>query len=398
MEKKLNFVLFDDSNRNELLPLTFTKPVSQLRIGITTLHEKWELLLGSACSSLTADYLSGKYQAVIQNDNLFINAAVIPDEGLIKAILSLDMGEMLKNNDTLIAYRSTSPATEDHDKLFRSSDYKNEVIAIKNTWDLFRLNDRVLREDFKRLTLKRKSQVLSTTNKVLGESNIFVEEGVKCECAVINAETGPVYLGRDAEVMEGALIRGPFALCEYSTLKMGAKIYGATTIGPYCKVGGEINNCVISAYSNKAHDGFLGNAVIGEWCNLGADSNNSNLKNTYAVVKLWSYTKERFVDTGLQFCGLIMDDHSKCGINTMFNTGTVVGVCANIFGAGFPRNFIPSFTWGGPGGVITHKPDVALKTAREVMARRNIELTMADEVILCKVFELTKKYRKQEGE
>lgn len=393
MEKKLNLVLFDDINRNELLPLTFTKPVSELRIGIDTLREKWEHWLGSSCSFLTAEYLSGKFQLILKDDNLFINAAVIPDDCLRDAVLSLKQGELIRKNEVVIAYRSSSPAPENFDNFFHTSEYKNEVLIIRNTWDLFSLNDRVLRDDFRRITFNRKSQKLSSTNQVLGGPEIFLEEGVRCECAVINAETGPVYLGKDAEVMEGALIRGPFALCEQSTLKMGAKIYGATTIGPFCKVGGEVNNCIFSAYSNKAHDGFLGNTVIGEWCNLGADSNNSNLKNTYAKVKLWSYTQERFVDTGLKFCGLIMGDHTKCSINTMFNTGTVVGVSANIFGAGFPRNFIPSFSWGGTSGTTIFKPEMALTTAREVMARRNVELTKTDEDILMNVFEQTKKYR-----
>ncbi|MGB1307109.1 MAG: glucose-1-phosphate thymidylyltransferase, partial [Flavobacteriales bacterium] len=216
----------------------------------------------------------------------------------------------------------------------------------------------------------------------------------KVEHAILNASTGPIYVGKDAEIMEGSIVRGPLAMCENSVLKMGAKIYGATTLGPYCKVGGEVNNSVLLGYSNKGHDGFLGNSVLGEWCNLGADTNNSNLKNNYAEVKLWSYQSERFVNTGLQFCGLIMGDHSKCGINTMFNTGTVVGVSANVFGAGFPRNFVSSFSWGGSAGYMTYRLNKVFEVAEKVMQRRAIEFNQVEKDILTEVFELTKSYRK----
>ena len=257
------------------------------------------------------------------------------------------------------------------------------------------MNQKVIRDDFQRIVKNRKSKNLSDTNKILGAENVFVEEGVKCECAIINATTGPIYVGSEVEIMEGSIIRGPLALCNNAMLKLGAKIYGATTIGPYCKVGGEVYNSIFTGFSSKAHDGFLGNAILGEWCNLGADTNNSNLKNNYASVKLWSYPDEHFIDTGLQFCGLIMGDHSKCGINTMFNTGTVVGVSANIYGAGFPRNFIPSFAWGGPGGFITYKPEKAFETASIAMGRRGKTLTDEDKSILLKVYELSEKYRKK---
>jgi UDP-N-acetylglucosamine diphosphorylase/glucosamine-1-phosphate N-acetyltransferase len=243
------------------------------------------------------------------------------------------------------------------------------------------------------LTNGRKSQAISQTNTIIGRENIFIEPGAKIEAAIINASYGPVYIGYDAEIMEGAIVRGPLAMCEHSTLKMGAKIYGATTIGPYCKVGGEVNNSVFTGYSNKAHDGFLGNSVLGEWCNLGADSNNSNLKNNYATVKLFNYPASRFIDTKLQFCGLFMGDHSKCAINTMFNTGTVVGVSTNIFGSGFPRNFVPSFSWGGAAGFMVYKVDKAIETAEIVFGRRNMEFSDDDKEIFQKVFELTEKYR-----
>jgi UDP-N-acetylglucosamine diphosphorylase/glucosamine-1-phosphate N-acetyltransferase len=264
---------------------------------------------------------------------------------------------------------------------------------VLHPWDIFRLNGLAIESDFDLITKGRKSQPISNTNKVLNAERVFVEEGAVVECAVLNAQTGPIYIGVNAEVMEGSLIRGPFALCEGATLKLGAKIYGPTTIGPYSKAGGEINNSVIFGNSNKAHDGFLGNSVIGEWCNLGADSNTSNLKNNYTNVKLWNYIKQGFVDTGLQFCGLIMGDHSKCGINTMFNTGTVVGVSANIFGDGFPRNFIPSFSWGGAQGFTLYKTEKAFETAQKVLARRGQELNKVEVDILTHVFKLTAGYR-----
>jgi len=397
MEKQVNTILFDDNNRNNLLPLTFTRPVSELRVGITTIKEKWELLLHTKCSHLTIDYLAGKYPMELKADNLFVNAAIIPDERLVQDIIKLHPDELLKYHDLTIACRSFQPvkiSQTSRESSFRTIEYNGEIICIEHTWDIFEKNDKVIRDDFSRITKGRKSKKLSASNTILGEENVFVEEGAKCECAIINAATGPVYIGHDVVIMEGALIRGPLALCDHAVLKMGAKIYGATTIGPHCRVGGEVHNSVFTGFSSKAHDGFLGNAVLGEWCNLGADSNNSNLKNNYALVKLWSYTEEHFIDTGLQFCGLIMGDHSKCAINTMFNTGTVVGVSANIYGSGFPRNFIPSFSWGGPGKLILYKPEKAFETAQIAMARRGIVLTDEDKSILLKVFELTEKYRK----
>src|SRR5690606_24924204 len=251
-----------------------------------------------------------------------------------------------------------------------------------------------LEDDFELLTDGRRSQPIPATNNIINGQNIFIEEGAKLEFVTLNASFGPIYIGKDAEIMEGSIIRGPFALCEHATVKLGAKIYGPTTVGPHSKVGGEVNNSVIFGYSNKGHDGFMGNSVLGEWCNLGADTNNSNLKNNYAEVRLWDYNTESFARTGLQFCGLMMGDHSKCGINTMFNTGTVVGVSANIFGSGFPRNFIPSYSWGGAAGMTTFKTDKAFEVAREVMKRRNLEFTEQDEKIMEHVFEITAKYRR----
>ncbi|MBA7683611.1 hypothetical protein ES703_91983 [subsurface metagenome] len=392
-----NFIFFDDHNRENLLPLTFTRPVVDFRVGITTIKEKWESLGVVSCSYHTVDYLSKKFPMNLNKDNLFVNSCLIPDRKLIERIISLNPGEVLQHNDFVLAYRASEPIPANllKDNSKKTIEYHGTFLCIRNPWDIFTLNDTVLREDYLHITAGRKSQPISNTNRVLGEGHLFIEEGAKVECATINTITGPVYIGSDAEVMEGSLIRGPFALCRHSTLKMGAKIYGATSIGPYCKVGGEVNNSVFFSYSNKAHDGFLGNSVIGEWCNLGADTNNSNLKNNYVPVKLWNYIKSGFIDTGFQFCGLIMGDHSKCGISTMFNTGTVVGVSANIFGPGFPRNFVPSYSWGGSGGFMVYKTNKALKTAEIVMKRRNISLTEVDIEILNHIFEQTKKYRKE---
>ncbi|HDP76543.1 MAG TPA: glucose-1-phosphate thymidylyltransferase [Bacteroidales bacterium] len=389
-------VLFDDQRRDDLLPLTFTRPVAEVRLGILTISQKWSMLTGAAVYYLTQDYLQAKYpNAPMGNPVLLINGGVCPDMELIEKVNSLRLNEAIVKDDTVIAAMlnstaDTLPAIGLYEKTI---EYKGDILEVKYPWDIFRYNGEALVRDYTLITRGRKSQPISTTNTVLNPENVFIEEGARVECAILNAETGPIYIGKDAEVMEGSMVRGPFALCKHSTLKMGAKIYGPTTVGPHCKVGGEVNNSVFFAFSNKAHDGFIGNSVIGEWCNLGADTNNSNLKNNYASVKLWSYREKGFVDTGLQFCGLIMGDHSKCGINTMFNTGTVVGVSANIFGEGFPRNFIPCFSWGGAAGFTTYQPEKAFETARIMMSRRELPFTDIDKDILLKVFELTQLYR-----
>jgi UDP-N-acetylglucosamine diphosphorylase/glucosamine-1-phosphate N-acetyltransferase len=385
-----NLVFFDNLSWQKLLPLTFTKPASELRVGITTIREKW-MQYAMSVSWKTQDYLSEKYKLVLSDDNYFVSAQLIPTPELVAAIANLTTGQALFKNSQLLAFRSGSYNIDDFDNQL---EYAHTVIAIENTWDIFEKNDEILRLDFNRLTKNRTSASLSKSNNVVGAEDIFVEPGAKVEFATLDASGGPIYIGKDAEIMAGSLIQGPLALCEHATIKMGAKIYGATTIGPWSKAAGEIQNSVITGYSNKGHDGYLGNAVLGEWCNVGADSNNSNLKNNYAKVKLWSYEAERFVNTGLQFCGLIMGDHSKCGINTMFNTGTVIGVSANIFGSGFPRNFIPSFSWGGAGGFSLYTLNKAIETAEIVMARRKIQLSTEDKSILKQVFHLTEKYRK----
>lgn len=383
----MNYILFDDS-REDLLPLTFTRPVSQIRVGILTITEKWEKYLNTKCSFSTEDYLQHKFLLNTAKDNYWINGSICPNAELVKAINSLEENQCLKQNDTVIAYRSELNIPN------FTLEFEGNFVQIKQLWHIFEYNDICIKSDFELLTEGRKSQEISETNAYSNPDNIFIEDGAKVEHAILNASSGPIYVGKNAEIMEGSIVRGPLAMCENSVLKLGAKIYGATTLGPYCKVGGEVNNSVLMGYSNKGHDGFLGNSVLGEWCNLGADTNNSNLKNNYADVKLWNYSSQRFTNSGLQFCGLIMADHSKCGINTMFNTGTVVGVSANIFGAGFPRNFVSSFSWGGSSGYMTYKLDKVFEVAEKVMQRRSVEFDQIEKDILSTVFELTKSYRK----
>ncbi|SDC41009.1 GlmU family protein [Williamwhitmania taraxaci] len=387
-----NLVLFD--NRHiDLLPLTFTRPVAEIRVGILTITQKWERFLGASASYATQDYLQPKFPLILKEDNLLVSGNVLPEELLITQIKLLEVGAGFKWQGEIVCVRlnelDARRFLNGEVDFVTMRNLDAEPITINRPYDIFRLNGVALELDFKQVTKGRKSGTLSASNRVVAPENIFVEEGAIVECAIINASTGPVYIGADAEIMEGAIVRGPFALCEHSVLKMGAKIYGPTTIGPYSKVGGEVSNSVIFGMSNKAHDGFLGNSVLGEWCNLGADTNNSNLKNNYEEVKLWSYREDHFVKTGLQFCGLIMGDHSKCGINTMFNTGTVVGVSANIYGDGFPRNFIPSFSWGGAASMIDYRIDKALQTAERVWARRGIELSQVDQDILLHIYNNT---------
>ena len=390
----MNYILFDGSARNQLLPFTYTRPVADIRVGILTIREKWEKMLGFTTSTVTEDYLIDKFPMIELEQNIFINASVLPNEDLVSLIQNLSENKALFIDDEPLAFF----AKEDQEIDFETFDVlpytSDDILRIENTWDIFKLNGEAIKRDFKLLTTDRESQLVPEMTIAFNKDQIFIEEGAVLPLCSLNANDGPIYIGKDSEIMEGSMIRGPFALCENATIKMGAKIYGATTIGPHSKVGGEVNNCVIFGYSNKGHDGFLGNSVLGEWCNIGADTNNSNLKNNYAEVRLWNYETEGFAKTGLQFCGLMMGDHSKCGINTMFNTGTVVGVSANIFGSGFPRNFIPSFSWGGSAGMITYKTNKAFEVSKVVMSRRDIAFTEVDIQILEHIFKETSKWRK----
>ncbi|MFT5216879.1 MAG: UDP-N-acetylglucosamine diphosphorylase/glucosamine-1-phosphate N-acetyltransferase [Glaciecola sp.] len=390
----MNYILFDGPSRNNLLPFTYTRPVADIRIGILTIREKWEHFLGATTTTITEDYLSEKFPMVEMEQNVMINASFCPSKKLIELVKNLKENQAIFLDEDVIAFYALESQDDIDFDSFEAIEFEGEFLKVEQTWDIFSKNGEAIKNDFELLTNERESQVIPKSVNVINAKNIFIEEGAKLEFVTLNASSGPIYIGKDTEIMEGSLIRGPFALCKHSTVKLGAKIYGPTTIGPYSKVGGEVNNSVLFGYSNKGHDGFLGNSVLGEWCNLGADTNISNLKNNYAEVRLWDYNTEGFARTGLQFCGLMMGDHSKCGINTMFNTGTVVGVSANIFGSGFPRNFIPSFSWGGNGGFTTYLTKKAFEVAEIVMSRREIEFTEQDAAILEYVFEETKKFRR----
>ena len=390
--KQMNYILFDGDVRNALLPFTYTKPVADIRVGILTIREKWEKHLGLTTTTVTEEYLEVKYPMIELEANVLINSSYLPTEKLVDMVKNLSKNEAIFKDEDVIAFYSEENQEVNFDD-FKQIDYADELLQIKNTWDIFAKNAEAIQADFDLITDGRTSAKIPDTVNCVNKENIFIEEGAKLTFATLNATDGPIYIGENSEIMEGVVVRGALAMCENSVLKLGAKIYGATTLGPFCKVGGEVNNSVLMGYSNKGHDGFLGNSVIGEWCNLGADTNNSNLKNNYAEVKLWSYKKGGFAKTGLQFCGLMMGDHSKCGINTMFNTGTVIGVSANIFGSGFPRNFVPSFSWGGASGFTEYKTNKVFEVAKVVMSRRNEVFDEKEQAILEHVFEETSQYR-----
>ena len=389
----MNYILFDGETRNSLLPFTYTRPVAEIRIGILTLREKWEKHLGLTTTTITEEYLEAKYPMVEMEENIMINASFLPTKELVAQIKNLKANEAIFKGDDVIAFFTTDSQEEINFEAYQQYDFDEELLQVKNTWDIFSMNDKAIQQDFDLLTEARTSQPIPAGVQAVNPENIFIEEGAKLTFATLNATDGPIYIGENAEIMEGVVVRGALAMCENSVLKLGAKVYGATTIGPFCKVGGEVNNSVLFGYSSKGHDGFLGNSVIGEWCNLGADTNNSNLKNNYAPVKLWDYNTGRFAKTGHQFCGLMMGDHSKCGINTMFNTGTVIGVSVNIFGSGFPRNFVPSFSWGGASGFTEYKTNKVFEVAKVVMQRRGITFDVKDQAILEHVFAATSSYR-----
>lgn len=372
-----------------MLPLTFTRPVSELTIGFGTIKEKWEKLLPGSYSYSTIDYLSELFPISSEIKNsLVIMSNILPSNEMVEAINALVPGDLLTLSDgTPIAMCGFDNPTEaTNTKIF-----DKQAIVLRHTYDIFLNNDKAIKADFENATSSTKSLTISSTNTIIGNPDmVFIAEGATAEGVIFNTKNGPIYIDADAEVMEGSCLRGPIYIGKHATVNMATKIYGATTIGTHCKVGGEINNVVMHPYSNKAHDGFLGNSVIGSWCNLGAGCVASNLKNDYTEIKLWDYQSRRFMRTGLQFCGLIMGDHSKAGINTMFNTATVVGVGVNIHGTGFPRNFVASFSEGSAG---TGFSDVALNKffsiAERMMARRNITLTEPMRHLYTALFELT---------
>lgn len=399
-----NIILFDTDARNHLLPLTATRPMGEMRVGILTLREKWERRLRGSASYITQEYLQEKYPIHIEDENLIINGGVIPTPAICRRIEALGLNEALLLNGELIAARLNEAqfesliGEEEVDELQgQELEAGIPLIQITNLWQLTRLNEQALKEDFTLLTQGKNSKPISDTNRIIGPiENLFLEDGVKIEACTINLNAGPIYIGSNTEVMEGSMLRGPIAIGPDCIVKMGAKIYGPCSFGPGCRMGGEITRSIFFANTNKAHDGYLGDSVLGEWCNLGADTNNSNLKNNYSEVKLWDYETERFEKTGQQFVGLIMGDHSKCAINTMFNTGTIVGAFANVYGAGFPRNFIPDFSWGGPDGYRTYKFADACETASIVMSRRGQTFNDLEKAILYHIYDRTAKFRSWE--
>jgi UDP-N-acetylglucosamine diphosphorylase/glucosamine-1-phosphate N-acetyltransferase len=394
MSKHFNTILFDGPERSQLLPFTYIRPVAELRIGIDTLREKWEAFLGQECSFATQNYLSSKYPLHNADLNYFINPTYIPTRSLAIQVKNLKENQVLIFDSNPVAFCTTNSILPSDTSGFNEIDVEQELIQIKNCSDLFVHNAEVLVEDFKRLTKDRMSQVLGDTNRVINPEQVFVEPGARVSCAILNASEGPIYIGADAQIMEGSMLRGPLAICENSVVKMGAKIYGGTTIGPNAKVGGELNNVLFLGNSNKGHDGFLGNAVIGEWCNIGAATDASNLKNNYSKIRIWNYITENFAKTELQFCGLLMGDYSRCGIHSMFNTATLIGVNSNVFGTGFPRTFIPSYSYGGAQGFQTYAFAKAMESNNAMMERKGSKLTDHDIQILETIFDTTAVWRK----
>jgi UDP-N-acetylglucosamine diphosphorylase/glucosamine-1-phosphate N-acetyltransferase len=391
----MSYILFDDVARKSLKPFTYIRPVCDIRIGILTIREKWEKYLGETTSTLTEDYLSNKFPIIFADSMTLINGSVCPTPKLVQAVKNLSVNQVLVCNDNIIAMSKTREDFISEGDDIEKIEVEEDFIKLNNVWDIYVYNDRAIREDFELITKGRKSQTISSTNNLINPENIFVEEGASIEYATLNAKNGPIYIGKNAEIMEGAVVRGPFAMGEHAVLKLNAKIYGGTTIGPYAKVGGELDSVVIFGYSNKAHDGFIGHSVIGEWCNLGADTNASNLKNTYDEVRLYDIEKSTFVPTGQVFCGTIFGDHSKCGINVMFNTGTVVGISSNIYGAGYQRNFIPSFAWGGTNtGLKLYQLEKAIEVNERMMQRRGLVMSEEDKKILQHIFNQTLKNKK----
>ena len=405
----MNYILFDDDTALNMRPLSYTRPVADFLLGMSTIRQKWESHLNAETSSLTASYLKNHFPIRIGLDNLLINGSVIPSSELARELLKLESGSKLVHKKQLIGLRMPEDQLRrilaskevfeigDFERILQKTDFRNVSSAYlpvmaENVYDIFGLNEDVFRKDYDRLSEDRKSVKPDSTTTILGDE-VFLEEGSKVRGCILNSETGPIYISKGAEIMEGSVIRGPFYLGENSTVKMGAKIYGATSIGKYCKVGGELNNVVMFDYSNKGHDGFLGNSVIGSWCNLGADTNCSNLKNNYGIVKMWDYNANDFSETNRQFCGMVMGDHSKTGINTMINTGTVMGVSSNVFGGGFPPKFIPSFCWGGNDGFEEYDLKKAEETARKMMERRDLNFSANEEVLFQKIASLSNPYR-----
>ncbi|POY37779.1 glucose-1-phosphate thymidylyltransferase [Solitalea longa] len=388
-----NYILFDDKTiRRQLLPLTFTRPIADLRIGIFTIRQKWETLLKQQLSTFTEDYLQEKFPLILEEDNVFINGAIIPNDLLVKHIQQLKPGECIGHNELLIAAFVTKEQFASFNFTSIFDNYSEDFYSLRFPEDIFQFNDKAIRDDFKRLTANKNSQRFPTEAHILG-NELFIEEGAKVGFAYINTQTGPVYIGKNAEIMEGAMIRGPFAAGEGTVVKMGAKIYGATTLGPNTVVGGELKNCVFIGNSNKGHDGYLGDSVIGEWCNMGADTNNSNLKNNFGNVKVWSYATGSLRDTNLMKYGVIMADHTKTAINTMLNTGTVTGLGCSIATMGFPPKFVTDFSWLQNEVTAEFDFEKFCKAASAMMQTKKTEFNAVEKRILEFIFTHTRTHK-----
>lgn len=381
-----SYILCDTESRHLLFPFILTRPVADCRAGILTIREKWEFALHQTTSTLTENYLSEKFPLEETGNNYFINGALIPNQYFLHSLHQLRKEESLFSGNTWLASRCDKVDSFRKQSGFKKYEYKNPFLLIQYPWDFIRLNEQLLCEDFLLITKNRTSSPINLSNKTLNPENIFVEEGAELNDVTVNAVKGPVYIGKDAVIMEGSLIRGPVAMCEKSVLKMGTKIYGSTTIGPNSVVGGEIKNSIVFGFSNKAHDGYLGDAVIGEWCNLGAGTSCSNMKNNAGSVNIWNEKEKKFLEAGKK-CGVMMGDYSRTSINSVINTGTITGISCNIFNTGFPAKYIPSFSWVSNNKTETYVLEKALRDADAWMQMKGKRLDDKTEKILRKLFE-----------
>ena len=379
-------IVLVDTNWKKFLPVSFTRPVSQLRCGILKINEKWEKQLGFHSVAMSEEYLNKKYFQDFEGSTIIINSKVLPCEELIKSIKALSNKQILTANGTWLAIKSESGFSQEIWKHSTPLMYNGELTFIEAWWDLYKYNGQEIENDFKLLTEGRETKPLSTSNNLIGPKNkVFIEEGAYIEGATLNTKTGSIYIGKNTEVMEGSVIRGGFSVLDNSKIKLGAKIYGPTSIGPKCRVGGEVKNSIIQGFSNKSHDGYLGNSVLGEWINLGADTNCSNLKNTFSNAKVWDYETNQLKNSQEMFIGCCIGDYSKTGINTMINTASVIGVNANVFGAGFPAKRVSSFTWGDNEAYLFNK---AWETNCNIALMEGEELEQADKLILKNIHEM----------
>ncbi|MEO0403856.1 MAG: GlmU family protein [Bacteroidota bacterium] len=389
---------FNNLDQKTFYPLTLTRGVADLRVGVLTIAEKWQKFFDKELYEHSPNPTTPNTKGI--SDNILgINPTFLPTRDLIQQIKALQTGDCIVYKDVVVAYLSDSLSNDflniDECSEMNMVSMESEPLVLVHLSDLFKHNGEQIIQDIQLLEAER-STVPEHCTVIGNKADVYVHPSASVLASTLNVEKGPIYIGKGATVMESSMVRGPFALCEHATLKMGTKVYEDTTIGPWCKAGGEIGNSIMIGYSNKGHDGYMGNSILGEWCNLGADTNTSNLKNNYSEVKIWSYESEQLEKSGLTFCGLIMGDHSKCGINTMFNTGTVVGVSANIYGGNFPPKFIPSFSWGGSDGMVTYDIEKAIDTAERVMARRKVELDDKGRELLRKIHRDSKKYRQED--